>query len=480
MSDPASDASDLSAVEARRLIGERVLSPVELWTACLERLRLWNPAVNAVVTLDEEAGLAAAKAAEADARAGRDLGLLHGLPVGVKDLNETAGLRTTHGSELFADHVPEEDELLAARLRAAGAVIAAKTNTPEFGAGANTWNRVFGPTGNPYAPELTCGGSSGGSAVALACRMMPLASGSDLGGSLRTPAGYCGVYGFRPSARLVPDDGPGRAFNPLSVDGPMGRSVADVHLMLRALAGYDPRDPWSHPEDGGRIGDRLAPRDPKTLKVGFSADLGFAPVSREVRALFAARLAALEPLFGSLEEASPPLADAGPVFQAMRGVGFVASHLDRLRAHPDKVGPNVTANVELGLTLSAEEIARAETAWAALYRRFLAFRGNYDLLLAPVAAVQPFPKELNAPQEIDGEALENYVSWLGLSFGITLTLHPSLAFPCGRDASGLPFGIQLIGARHGDQALLDMAAGLETALAGDAGLAPTAPRPPAP
>ncbi|MEJ2026139.1 MAG: amidase family protein [Limibacillus sp.] len=470
-----SEPWELSAIEARRRIGEGTLSPVELWTSCLSRIKACNETVNAVVTLDEEAGLAAAKRAEEAVSRGEPLGLLHGLPAGVKDLNETAGLRTTFGSELYADYVPAEDELLAARLRGAGAVIAAKTNTPEFGAGANTWNRVFGATGNPYDPALTCGGSSGGSAVALACGMMPLASGSDLGGSLRTPAGYCGVYGLRPTPRLVPDDAPGRVFNPLSVDGPMARSVEDIHLMLRAMACHDPRDPWSLPGAQTLVGDSLAPTDPRSLKVAFSADLGFAPVSREVRSLFAKRMEALAPLFGSLEPADPPLAESERVFQALRGVGFVAAHLERLRKAPEKVGPNVTANVELGLGLSAEEIARAEADWGLLYRRFLAFRAGYDLLIAPVAAVQPFPKTQNAPEEIDGLTLDNYVSWLGLSFGITLTIHPSLAFPCGRDEKGVPFGIQLIGTRFGDKQLLEMALGLEKELEGDLSLGRPSP-----
>jgi amidase len=462
-----SDSADLSAVEARRLIGEKALSPVELWQSCLKRIEDWNPKVNAVVTLDEEGGLAAAKEAEAAVARGADLGLLHGLPVGVKDLNAVKGLRTTFGSELYTNYIPPHDEGLAARLRASGAVLASKTNTPEFGAGANTWNRVFGATGNPFSPDLTCAGSSGGSAVALACAMMPLATGSDLGGSLRTPAAFCGVYGMRPSPGLVPDETPCRAFNPLSVDGPMARSVSDIHLLLRVLAAGDPRDPWSAPGMAECVSQPLAARDPKTLKVAFSADLGFAPVSKQTRALFSDRMASLEPLFGSLEEADPPLQDAVRLFQTLRGVGFVAAHLDRLRLAPDKVGPNVTANVELGLALSAEEIARAEADWAALYRRFLDFRSRYDLFLAPAAAVQPFPKAQNAPEEIDGEPLENYVSWLGLAFGITLTSHPSLAFPCGLDESGLPFGIQLVGTRHGDHALLEMALGLESALAGD-------------
>ena len=457
----------LSATQAQQMISRKRLSPVELWESCLSRIHDLNDQVNAIVTIDEEAGLAAARAAEAALVAGEGLGALHGLPVGIKDLQDTAGLRTTYGSELYADHVPQQDCLLVARMKEAGAVVAAKTNTPEFGCGANTKNRVFGATGNPFAPELTCGGSSGGSAVALAASMMPLASGSDFGGSLRTPASFCGVYGFRPSARLVPDDGPGRVFDPLSVDGPMARSLEDLHLMLRVIACNDPRDPWSEPSASALVGGALQPRDPKSLKVAFSADLGFAPVSKEVRALFAGRMERLAPLFGSLEEADPPLSDATPIFQTLRGVSYVAAHLDRLRAAPGKVGPNVTSNVELGLSLSAEQIARAQMAWAALYRRHLTFMESYDLLITPVAAVQPFPKEENAPQEIDGLALDNYVSWLGLAFGVTLTLHPSLSMPCGRDAKGLPFGIQVAGKRHGDKALLDAAAGLAAALAGD-------------
>jgi Asp-tRNA(Asn)/Glu-tRNA(Gln) amidotransferase A subunit family amidase len=470
------DPADLSALDARRLIGEKALSPLELWQACRARIDAWNPKVNAVVTLDEEAGLAAAREAESAVTQGAALGPLHGLPVGIKDLSEVRGLRTTYGSELYAENIPAYDDGFVARLRGAGAILAAKTNTPEFGAGANTWNRVFGATGNPYAPELTCGGSSGGSAVALACGMTPLATGSDLGGSLRTPAAFCGVYGFRPTPGLVPDETPGRAFSPLSVEGPVARSVADIHLLLSVMAAHDPRDPWSAPGLAESVGKPLQARDPKALRVAFSADLGFAPVSKQTRALFAERMGRLEPLFGSLEEADPPLRDAVRLFQTLRGVGFVAAHLDRLRLAPEKVGPNVTANVQQGLALSTEEIARAEADWAALYRRFLSFRSRYDLFLAPAAALQPFPKAQNAPEEIDGEPLENYVSWLGLAFGITLTSHPSLAFPCGTDAAGLPFGIQLVGTRQGDHALLEMALGLEKALAGETGLTRVEPK----
>src|SRR5918992_2607890 len=267
---PMTRPCELPAVEARRLIGAKKLSPVELLDSCLDRIAATNPKLNAIVAMDENAAKTAATAAENAVMRGDDLGLLHGLPLGIKDLQATQGLRTTWGSLIYKDHVPAEDEPLVANLRSHGAVILGKTNTPEFGAGANTTNRVYGATGNPFDPAKTCGGSSGGSAVALAVGQAPLATGSDYGGSLRTPAAFCGVCGFRPSPGTVPGTERSASLTPFPVNGPMGRTMADLHLLLKAQIDLDKRDPFSS-EDCLLIAKPLEPIDLGTIRVAVSA-----------------------------------------------------------------------------------------------------------------------------------------------------------------------------------------------------------------
>ena len=281
---------DLAAVEARRLIAARKLSPVELLDSCLARIEQTNPAINAVVAIDADAARKRAREIEQAIGRGEQVGILAGLPIGVKDLQATAGLRTTSGSLLLKDNVPAEDEYSVANIRRAGGVILAKTNTPEFGAGANTINRVYGPTGNPFDPVKTSGGSSGGSAAALALGQVPLATGSDLGGSLRTPAAFCGVAGFRPSPGTVPNVDRAASLTPFSVSGPMGRTLADAHLLLRAQMGQDKRDPYSS-TDNARIPERLAGADLGSLRVAVSPDLGCAPVDRAISKVFSERVA---------------------------------------------------------------------------------------------------------------------------------------------------------------------------------------------
>ncbi len=456
---------DRSAVELRAMIGAGNLAPLELLESCIARIAAVNPALNAVVAEDYERARDAARAAGEAVTAGADLGLLHGLPIGIKDLNETAGLRTTHGSPLYADHIPEKDDSVVAAVKAAGGIVSVKTNTPEFGAGANTVNAVYGFTGNPFDPGRSCGGSSGGSAVALATGMMPLASGSDLGGSLRTPAAYCGVVGYRPTPGLVPNDDGGLAWSPLSVQGPMARSVPDVCLMLAALAGHHKMDPLSAPRDGTPF--RTPPPVPLDgLKVAFSEDLGFAPMDNQIRATFRSRRDALAPLFGAAEEIDPPLGDADRTFEALRAAGFLAGYRELVDQHPDKVGPNVTANVKLGLTYSADDVAQAMKEHTALFRRTVAFMDDHDILIAPVASVPPVAEGTLYPTEINGEPLKTYISWMGITYGLTLPVHPIIVLPCGLDHTGMPFGIQIMGRYGGDLRLLGIALELEKALAG--------------
>ncbi|NIA68974.1 amidase [Pelagibius litoralis] len=454
---------DMSALSLRRLLLAKEVSPVELLTACHQRIDAVNPAVNAIVAEDRAAALAAAKQAEAAILRGETQAPLLGLPIGIKDLNETAGLRTTFGSPAFAEHVPAKDDAFVATVRAAGGIIAAKTNTPEFGAGANTTNAVYGTTANPYDTALTCGGSSGGSAVALATGMLPLAGGSDLGGSLRTPAAYCGIVGYRATPGLVPTARKAMGWSPLWTEGPMARSLGDLLLFLSAIAGEDRRDPLSGFTEGAAFGG-LRPASLEGVKVAVSEDLGAAPVSQAVRRLFRQRCAALGEIV-DCREANPALGEQDRCFEVLRAVGFLGELKSLVERSPALVGPNVTANVKLGLTFSAVDVAEALVAQTALYHRFLAFMEDYDLLVCPVASVQPFDKAQLFPTEIDGQPLATYISWVAITYVLTLTGHPVLVLPCGLDENGLPFGLQFVGRKGRDRELLRLGLALEEALA---------------
>lgn len=455
---------DLSAVDLRRLLLAKEISPVEVLAECQARIDAVNPLVNAIVAEDRTAAAVAAAAAEAAILRGETEPPLLGLPVGIKDLNETAGLRTTFGSPAFAEHLPAKDDAFVATVRAAGAIIAGKTNTPEFGAGANTTNAVYGATANPYDLALTCGGSSGGSAVAVATGMLPLANGSDLGGSLRTPAGYCGIVGYRATAGLVPTARKKMVWSPLWTEGPMARSVADLLLFLSAIAGEDPSDPLSGFATGADF-ENLRPARLSNLKVALSEDLGAAPVSLEVRSLFRRRCERLAELL-PCEAADPGLGNLDRCFEVLRAVGFLGEMKDMVVRSPELVGPNVTANVQLGLTFSAADVAEALITQTRLYHRFLAFMEDYDLLICPVAAVQPFDKTQLFPTEIDGQPLATYISWVAITYALTLVGHPVLVLPCGLDDKGLPFGIQLVGRKGRDRELLRIGLALEEAMTG--------------
>jgi len=461
---------DLGAVELRRKIGAKEISPVELLESCIARTEAVDPAVNAMVTRDFERARKTAQAAERAVMAGAALGALHGLPVGVKDLNATEGLRTTQGSLLYKDHVPAADERMVAALRAAGGIVFGKTNTPEFGAGANTKNRVFGATGNPFDRTRTCGGSSGGSAVALATGMVPLATGSDFGGSLRTPAGFCGVVGFRTTPGTVPNETRAVGLTPLSVQGPMGRSLADAALLLSAQVDDDRRDPFARPVDPALL---RAPGtvDLSRLRVAVSEDLVCAPVDNGIRAVFRSRIEKLAPLFGSCEARDPELGPVHQVFEILRGVNFVAAHKARLEQHRDLLGPNIIDNTERGLKYSLADVAWAHVEQTRIYRRFVAFMDEVDVLICPACAVSPFPHEQLYVAEINGEAMDTYMRWLAITYGITMTTHPVALLPCGRDDRGLPFGIQVVGHYRGDAELLHIAHSLERVMAADEALA---------
>ncbi|WP_368414037.1 amidase [Falsiroseomonas sp.] len=472
---------DLSAVAARRMIGARQLSPVELLESCLARTAAVDHAVNAMVALDTDRARAAAKAAEAAVMKGDKLGPLHGLPIGIKDLEETAGLRTTFGSPLFADNVPAQDQAMVANLRAAGAIVMGKTNTPEFGAGANTRNAVYGATGNPFDPSKSAAGSSGGSAVALATGMVPLASGSDMGGSLRNPAAFNGIFGFRPSAGLVPSESRGLGWSNLSVLGPMARDATDTALLLSAMADDDARDPLSYTLHGRAVrrGDRdLFPPmglDLGTLRVAATADFGFAPTEKHIREVFADRVAKLEPLFGRVEQATPDCSGSDEAFEVLRALSFVQAHRAKVETSPDKVGPNVRANVQEGLRYGLGDVARAGAEQTRLYRVWQRFFDRHDLIISPAITISPRNWRELFPTEIDGQPTRTYFHWLALAYAVTLVGHPACSVPLGRDRAGMPFGLQIVGPRGGDALVLAAAAAIEAAVAGDATLSRPVP-----
>ena len=450
---------DLSALELRRLIGAKQISPVELLASCRARIERINGAVNAFVATCWERAEAEARAAEQAVMAGEALGPLHGLPVGIKDLALTGDLRTTFGSPQFAEFVPEADERQVAAVRRAGAIVVGKTNTPEFGAGANTVNPVYGATGNPFDPDKTCAGSSGGSAVALATGMVPLATGSDMGGSLRNPAAYCGVVGFRPSPGAVPHELRLIGWSPLGVQGPMGRTVGDAALLFEAMAALDPCDPLSWPLDTAA---GLEAIDLASLRVAISEDLGFAPVDDGIRRVFRGAIERIRGAFARADDRDPPLdASANEAFEVNRAINFLAAHAETWRSRPEMLGPNIRANVEQGLAMSLEDVARAMQAHTLLYRRFLEFMADYDALICPAMAVPPFPHARLYVEEINGQPLRTYFHWLALAYGLTLTAHPVACIPCGRDHTGMPFGIQVCGRRFGDRRTLGTAAALQ-------------------
>jgi Asp-tRNA(Asn)/Glu-tRNA(Gln) amidotransferase A subunit family amidase len=471
---------DLTAVEARALIGRKRLAPTELLESCIARIERVDHAVNAMVARDFDRARHAAKQADAAVARGDALPLLHGLPVGIKDLKMVAGLRTTSGSPIFRDHVPTQDDGSVARIRDAGAIIVGKTNVPEWGAGANTRNVVYGATGNPFDPARSAAGSSGGSAVALATGMVPIASGSDTGGSLRNPASFCGVVGFRPTPGLVPYERRALGWSALSVQGPMARTVADTALMLAAMASDDPRDPLAttiagravrRPEDFWP----LPPADLSRLRVALTPDFGFAPTERLIAATFAEKTGLFRSVFAQAEDATPDCSGADEAFEVLRAVGFLASHLEKVRTRPQDCGPNIHANVEEGLRYTAQDVAVAEVRQTALYRRWLTFFERFDAILSPSITISPRPWSELYPAEIDGKPTRTYFHWLALAYVVTLTGHPAVSLPVGLDARAMPFGLQIVGRRGGDAAVLAVAAELERLLADDPRTARPAP-----
>jgi amidase len=469
---PLTEPCDLTAVTARRLIGTKRLAPSELLESCITRIEAVDHAVNAMVARNFANARASAKEADAAVRRGDVLPPLHGLPIGVKDLQETGGLATTHGSVIFRDHVPARDERLVAAVRAAGAIVLGKTNTPEFGAGANTRNAVYGATGNPFDPTKSCAGSSGGSAVALATGMVPICTGSDTGGSLRNPASFCGIVGFRPTPGLVPSEQRGLGWSNLPVAGPMARTVGDVALLLSVIVGDDPRDPLATTVHGTTIrgpADFAVPRpiDLSHLRVALTPDFGFAPTERHIAEMFAEKTGLFRQVFARAEDATPDCTGADEAFEVLRALNFLAAHQEKVRTRPQDVGPNVRANVEEGLRYSAADAARAMTLQTTLYRRWQAFFEHYDVILTPSITISPRSWRELYPATIDGKPTRTYFHWLALAYAVTLVGHPALSLPVGLDRHGMPFGVQIVGPRGGDELVLSVASTLESMLEGD-------------
>jgi amidase len=461
---PERDLCFTSATELGRLYRARKVSPQDVMQAVLAQIERVNPALNAYVTVARESALRAARSATNALERASRLPPLHGIPVSIKDLTPTKGIRTTWGSKIFEHHVPDEDALIVQRLKAAGAIVVGKTNTPEFGAGANTFNAVFGATRNPWNPALTCGGSSGGAAVALATGMGPIAQGSDLGGSLRIPAAFCGVVGFRTTPGLVPAYPRELAWDSLSVYGPMARSVADVALMLSVIAGPDDRAPISYAVNTQEFLRAVRAPSVKGWRVAWTPDLnGLIPVDAEVRRVAGEAIRAFRSLGAKVEAASPDFRDVNEIVLATRGLSMVAHHADKLPRWREQMQKGLVWNIEQGLRLTPEEIGRAEWLRTDLWHRVRTFMETRDLLILPTVAVPPFPVEEPYPTEINGKALENYIQWFFLTYGITLTGLPAISVPCGFTRDGLPVGLQIVGRRRQEAAVLCAAAAYEAA-----------------
>ena len=444
----------VSAAEIARSVAAREVSPVEVVEAALRRVEEINPRINAIVTLNPRA-LDDARELERRLAAGEAPGPLAGVPVGIKDVTQVAGLRTTFGSPLYTDHVPADDALVVQRLRAAGAIILGKTNTPEFAAGGNTWNDVFGRTRNPWNPGRSAGGSTGGGAAALATGMIALAEGTDLGGSLRIPASFCGVVGLRPSPGLVPTWPSDWVWDTLQVTGPMARTAEDVALMLQAIAGPSELAPLRQPVAGRDFvaAVRRGPR--KGVKLAYCPDIAGIGVDPGVEAVCRRAAEALD-----AETVDLDLSEGRDAFLALRGLWFVSwmqERLDRI----EEFGVNVRTNTKAGLAGTVPEVARAEAVRGRIWHRFREFFERYDHLLTPTMAVPPFPVEQNYPETVAGRTMKTYVDWIAPTFVLSLTGLPVASVPCGLDPGGMPVGLQVVGRPQGEEQVLALARSIQ-------------------
>lgn len=467
-----SELFKLSAVDAKARLVAGDISPVDLVNASIERIESVDGDINAMVTRCFDRALEHAQKLESAKNSGdatADPGWLGGLPVAIKDITPTAQVRTTYGSRIYQDNVPESSDVLVETLEDFGAIVMGKTNTPEFAAGASTFNDIFGITRNPWNTSKSVSGSSGGSGAALASGEVFLATGSDLGGSLRTPASFNSVMGLRPGPGRVPHGPVKYQFSMLFPDGIMARSAMDLALGMDCVCRAHPRDPFSFDPPAvpfvKQVEEAKLPE-----RIAFSVDLGILPVDPQVRTLARSAADRFEAMGVNVDETEPDLKDAGDTFQILRAAIFATEHADHLRDHRDKLKPEVIWNIEKGLALTAQEIGRAEVAQAALYQRVISFFDTYDLLICPTAIVPPFDAEVRYVEEVDGVKFDNYIDWIGITSAITLTSCPAVSVPAGFTADGLPVGIQIVGPPRSEgrvlQAahLLDQATGISSQL----------------
>lgn len=453
----SADPTRLDAAAQASAVREGRISARALLRAHLAVVARLNPVLNAICTLDEAGALAAADAADAALARGAAVGRLHGVPIGIKDVTATAGLRTTYGSPMFRDHVPARDAAIVTRLREAGAIILGKTNTPEFATGATTNNAVFGASRNPWDPRLTPSGSTGGGAAALASGMIALAEGTDYGGSLRTPAAFCGVVGLRPTPGLVPCLPAADPWDPGYVAGGMARNAADLALMLDVIAGPHPDSPISVPPPWTSAAAIVARGLPAGLRARFTPDIAGIGVEPEIEAACRAAAEALAGAGVAMQEASFDLADGRAAYLALRAEWMLVHHGDRLD-RLDELGANLRGNIAAGLALPARDLAAARRVRAAHWQRWRTLFATTDLLLTPTTPLPPFPVEHNAPAELCGRPLGSYIDWIAPTFLVTLSGVPAVSVPCGLTASGLPIGLQIIGPRLSEPLLLAVAA----------------------
>jgi amidase len=458
------DLTFTPAADLVRLYRARRISPLEVVQTLLARIDTVNPAVNAIVTLVRESAVWHARRATAALKRGAALPPLFGVPVTIKDVTPTAGIRTTYGSKLFEDHVPTEDALVVQRLRAAGAIVLGKTNTPEFAFGPNTTNAVFGATRNPWDLTKTSGGSSGGAAAALATGMCPLAEGSDLGGSLRGPAAFCGVVGFRTTPGLIPRHPSVLAWDSYSVEGPMARTVADTALMLSVMAGPDDRAPLSYDVDVRQLANASRAPSVKGWRIAWTADLdGLVAIDDEVRALVERAMSVFRSLGARVEEACPDVSDVPEIVRLTRGFLMVARHADKLPEHRAVLQAGLVENTEQGLALTAREVAQGELLRSRQWQRVREFLESREVWVTPTMAVPAFPIEHPHVMEINGRPVGRAMQRSFLTYTFSVLGLPAISIPCGFTRAGLPVGLQIVGRRRGEPGVLRAAAAFEAA-----------------
>ncbi|MEM9158251.1 MAG: amidase [Verrucomicrobiota bacterium] len=459
------ELTDFSANELARRVANKSVSASEVVKAYLERIEKRNTSINAYCTIAAESALEAASALDnEDAIAGP----LHGVPVAIKDVTPTAGIRTTYGSKLYENHIPSRDDLVVSRLKAAGAIVIGKTNTSEFAAGAHATNALFGPTRNPWNTDLTAGGSTGGGAAALAARIAPLAEGSDMGGSLRIPAAFCGLVGLRPTVGLVPAVENAAPWDVIRTQGPMARTASEAALMLDVISGYASASPISAYKPQQSFAQTLQSEEP--LSFAWCPRLSDLGIDQEIASITADAAKALESSGHRVEEVPLDLSDGREAFLALRGQFMMNHHLDKLD-RLDELGPNLRGNIEQGMKVTSLDLAKAEKKRAEIYQRLEKIWGRFDLLLTPCMPIEPFPVEQNYPETINGKPMESYIDWVAQTFLLTLSSGPTASAPAGLTKNGLPVGIQIAGPRWEDGLVLRGAKAIENAL----GLLPPPP-----